>query len=283
MPIITDLLSQPVIDTDWLVYPILGRQAITFFHGRSSIGKTPFALEVARSVSVGESETRFGLEVRSQGTVLYLEAETALRNILPRLHRLPEPIGEWYYEDFYVSGADIVNSRHPCMPRLQELSRKLCPDLVIWSSIRRFISGDLNKAETPVDAYKAMIGLFPQAGHLVIAHDNKDPKDESKAGNPDDAFTGSAAWVQQASLALHMVKRAGDSGTHSTIKITKSQLGMDKWSHKLHLDEDGTNWVPPLARRIALLWPQAPAGDRAQWVAEQLHIDRATVYRHRPH
>jgi len=290
MPIISDLLSQPVRETDWLVYPILGRQGITFFHGKSSLGKTPLAWEIARAVSVGESVTRFGLEVRCEpASVLYVEAETALRNTLPRLHALQEPIGDWWYEDLYEGGADILNSRHPSYARLAELSRKLSPDLVIWSSVRRFHSEDMKTDDTVVAVYRAMVGLFPQAGHLCIAHDKKSSHDPEK-DDPSEAFSGSNAWVQQASVGLHITGRAGTKGgTHALLTITKSQLGPSKeWTpYKLHLDPNSVTWhsTNTLPARIAELWPLAPSTastDRAEWVAGQLGVSRRTIYAYKP-
>ena len=101
----------------------------------------------------------------------------------------------------------------------------------------------------------------------------------------DEAFSGSAAWRDLAQVWLHLVKLESMASV-LTLRLdhTKTQLSEQVHSIRLTLAANGTTItsnVPSLVR-IEELWQEARSQgikDPETWVAQQLNISRATLFR----
>ena len=146
--------------------------------------------------------------------------------------------------------------------------------------LRHFYAGSNIASEVVPLVYNAMKTLFPQAGHVIVAHDRKSPSDPAANPDADEDFSGSSAWRDLAQVSLHLMKSSNALQLHHT----KSQVSALQPFQRLKLECDGTTISSqrPLATLISELWPLAPEkGDKAQWVADQLKVDRATIFRHK--
>ena len=276
VPLIPELLAEPDEQIAWICNPFVVRHGITFLYGKTTIGKSPLTWELARCVSQG---LPFLGWPTSKGRVLYLEADTPKIAVKPRLHLLPEPRGDWRMEFLVGLSLDLMepkNRIHDLLAKGRVLWGE--PDLVIWNVLRQFYRGSSIAGEIVPVIYATMRGLFPQAGHVVVGHDRKSSLDPTAAPHADEDFSGSSAWWDLATVGLHLVKKSPGL----ILYHTKSQASEMVAPMALDLHEDGTQIQShhgSLHDRIEMLWKEAPKGDKAQWVAKQLGIHRATVFR----
>lgn len=278
MPTISELLGEPDEQIAWLCNPFVVRHGITFLYGKTTIGKSPLTWEIARCVSQGIPCLGFPT---TKARVLYLEADTPKVVLKPRLRLLPDPPGDWRIEFLVGQSLDLCdpkNAIHDLLKRGRVLWGE--PDLVIWNVLRHFYRGSGNAGELVPSVYSAMRSLFPQAGHVVVGHDRKSSTDPDAAQHSDEDFSGSSAWWDLATIGLHLVKR-------QTLEIhhTKSQASALQPILSIDLDPNGTvvkSHHESMRVRLEELWKQAPEkGDKAQWVADQMGVGRATVMRHK--
>src|SRR3990167_732338 len=275
MPLIAELLAEPDEQMAWICNPLVVRHGITFLYGKTTIGKSPLTWELARCVSQG---LPFLGMPTNKSHVLYIEADTPKIVLKPRLRLLPEPIGDWRMEFVVGRSIDLPDPKHPIHAvfgqwRLQWGE----PDLVAWNVLRHLYRGSAIAGEVASGVYTAMRGLFPQAGHVVVGHDRKSSNDPDATQHSDEDFSGSSAWWDLATVGLHLVKTKS-----LTLYHTKTQASELLKPMTLDLSSDGTQIKSHHARlhqQIEELWSKAPKGDKGQWVAEQLGIHRATVYR----
>ena len=277
MPTLTELLQEPDEQIAWICNPFVVRHGITFLYGKTTIGKSPLTWELARCVSQG---LPFLGWPTTKGRVLYLEADTPKLVVKPRLRLLPDPKGDWRIEFLVGQSLDLGEPKN----RVHDLLAKGRvvwgePDLVIWNVLRQFYRGSSVAGELVPAVYSAMRTIFPQAGHVVVGHDRKSSTDPETRKHEDEDFSGSSAWWDLATVGLHLIKRAAYLELHHT----KSQASEQVKAMTLDLDPNGTtikSHHQAMRVRLDELWSQAPEkGDKAQWVAEQMGINRATVYR----
>ena len=279
---IADVLATPDEEQEWICNPYVGRQSITFLHGKTSIGKSPLSWELARAVSQG---LPFLGWPTAQSRVLYLEADTAEIVVRPRLRLMPQPIGEWRIAFFSGKTIDVKDPKSYIHLLFKEWQKELQPELVIWNTLRQFYRGNAIDSDTVTQVYNAMLQSFPTAAHWVSAHDRKSSTDADTHEVEDEAFSGSAAWRDLAQVGLHLVKLESKGGV-LTLRLdhTKTQLSEMVHPIRLTLAANGTTVtsnVPSLAR-IDELWQEARSHgikDPETWVAEKLSISRATLFR----
>jgi RecA-family ATPase len=238
---IADVLAQADEAPDLLCTPYLARRGITFLHGKTSIGKSPLTWELARTVSQGLD---FLGHPTVKSTVLYLEADSAEPLLRPRLRLLPQPVGDWWVEFLLGEAKDLCNEGHSIYRKFATLQHSLNPDLVIWNTLRQFYTGTAIDSDTVTRVYNGMYRAFPNAGHLMVAHDRKGSLDPNAPTLEDEAFAGSAAWRDLATIALHLVPRGSKSGSYLTLEHTKSQVSELAEPLKLTLSKDGTLLTP---------------------------------------
>lgn len=276
MPLVTDLIKEPDEHYAWIWNPFVPRHGICFLYGKTTIGKSPLTWEVARCVSGGLPCLGFPT---TKSRVLYIEADTPKIVMKPRLCLLSEPVGEWRMEFVVGQTIDLPDPKHPIHKIFGEWRLAWGePDLVVWNVLRHFYRGSAIASEVASSVYNAMRSSFPQAGHIVVGHDRKSSNDPDAADHSDEDFSGSSAWWDLATVGLHLVKRMNKLTLHHT----KSQASELLKPMSLDLDPNGTQIKShhlALHEQIETLWKQAPKGDKGQWVADQLGINRATVFR----
>lgn len=255
-----DYLSQEIPTTPWLVDPFLPQGSIVFFHGPTSVGKSPFTWKLAHSVATGEDF--FGYPVASTGPVLYLEFDTPSVQVIPRMQKIP---GFQFVRNFFVANwakpLNIIDPTPADTHKLHELARNVAPVLVVVNTLRKVHALDDRNSDVPARVYGAWRKFFPDATLLFVHHDRKAPTGALNFDNPDQAFSGSQHWVDDAQVALHITRQyeskeakkkepkpEGDEPryekTRVQVKMTKSQVS-DHEAYKpleLQLSEDGTNW-----------------------------------------
>lgn len=275
MPLVSDLIQEPDEQIAWICNPLVVRHGITFLYGKTTIGKSPLTWELCRCASQGIPF--LGMPTH-KSRVLYIEADTPKVVLKPRLRLLPEPVGDWRMEFVVGRTIDLPDEKHPIRPVFEQWRLQWGePDLVVWNVLRHFYRGSAIASEVASGVYSSMRTLFPQAGHVVVGHDRKSSTDPDASSQSDEDFSGSSAWWDLATVGLHLVKTK-----NLTLYHTKSQASEILKPMTLDLAPDGTQIKSHHARlhqQIEELWGQAPKGDKAQWVADQLKIHRATVYR----
>lgn len=279
MPTISEVLAKADERPEWICNPYVARKGITFMHGKTSIGKSPITWEIARTVDLGIP--CFGWPtVRSR--VLYLEADSAELILRPRLRHLPQPVGEWRLEFLSGQSLNLCDPTHIMFRLFEAWQREFNPELVIWNTLRQFYKGSAIDSDTVTQVYNAMYRAFPNAGHVVSAHDRKTSTDPDAPNTDDEAFSGSAAWRDLATVGLHLIRR----GSALSLEHTKSQVSELMEPLRLMLGENGTTLTcsNPSRERIMELWGRVPKGeDRGTWVARELNISRRTLFRLKGH
>lgn len=235
---LSEVLSASDTLPEWICDPYVARRGITFLHGKTSIGKSPVTWELARCAAQGLD---FLGHPTTQSRVLYLEADSAEALIRPRLRLLPDPkLGDWRFEFLSGTSLDLCNEGHTCHRLFAKHHHDFHPDLVVWNTLRQFYKGSNIDSDVITRVYNAMYRAFPDAGHLVVAHDRKQSVTDTPTPD-EEAFSGSAAWRDLATVALHLVPRGTKGGTSLSLDHTKSQVSELTEPLKFLLDPNGTH------------------------------------------
>ena len=297
-----DFLDQDIQQVEWVIKPLLPKGGTVFFHGGTSVGKSPFTWALATSVSEGIPFC--GYPVNTPGVVLYIELDTPANLIHPRLRLLKVQPGAMWLECHYGRPIDIcgLGDDSKLGERFRRLNEELNPVLVVVNTLRKAHTEDDKDSSTPSRVYGAWREYFPHACHLFAHHDRKTPTDKKANINEDQMFSGSQHWADDATTALHIKRmKAGvghdptsvveatpdDDGykkTPVTIRMTKSQV----WDHErfpalqMRLDRDGTNWIEtgPAAYRVYFetLDKSEAYSRRVERVMEHFDIQKSAAY-----
>jgi len=275
----------------FLVEPFLPAGGVVFLHGPTSVGKSPLTWAIATAVSNGGH--CFGFPVLQTGKVLYIELDTPAHLLHPRLTLL-ETLPTQFHLSVFNHTINILALRPEDGDRLRTLSETLNPALVIVNTLRKSHELDDKDSEVPARIYTAWRMIFPSSTLMFVHHDKKDPSSDVTS-NPDQAFSGSQAWANDAQVALHItrgqkVRGPADEEGHSyertrvTVKMTKSQVSDHERFHpiSLQLSSDGTNWIEagPVAYRKYFLGldPIYTRAKRIQMTIDQFEVGKSSVY-----
>lgn len=297
---LSDFLAQPVPKTPWLIEPYIPLGGVVFFHGPTSVGKSPFTWKLASSVTTGTDF--FGFAPARTGNVLYLEFDTPGALLHPRLKSLRQPPdGHRMYLEVWPRGLNVVSPNPMDVNRLHQLQKLVDPVLVIVNTLRKAHALDDKNSETPSQVYNAFRRFFPSATLFFVHHDKKESSDPY--ANPDQAFSGSAAWANDAQIALHITRMAkkvkakdpdesedddvepeAHEKSRVQVKMTKSQVS----DHEryppliLQLDSDGSNWLetgPGAYRRFFKnLDLSIKRSVRIKMTMQQFDVKKTTIY-----
>lgn len=255
MPSVEELLVRTYPPPDFLVEPFVARGGITLLYGKSGTGKSPLTWEIARCVSTGIR--CLGLSCK-RGKVLYLDRETDEGLVMPRIQQMPRPSGGWHIE---FLNKDPINMAFQFIGDW---------DLVIWNSLRKFLSTQsLNSGELVSPFYDTLKSKWPNAAHLVIHHERKSPNEDDVAPKRE-MFSGSMAWLDQCQIGVQLVSTPG----YYSVRHIKSQVsGLMERDLKFSLSEHG-GVVEPYepVRSVAELVEEAPGDtirDKVEWVAKK--------------
>lgn len=274
---LTTLLAEPDTDPQWLISPILPAQGITLLHGRFSLGKSPLTWKIAQCVSDGTPF--FRLPVETTGPVLYLEIDTPERQVKPRL-RLMDTVAKQVYMANGYPRLNLMTNSSAEVIELMRAYQDIKPVLVIVNTLRKVHDFDQNVAETPNLVYSNLLSRFPDSALMIVHHDRKSSQTED-FGDPDEKFSGSQSWANDATIALHL-KSINKKERKLELVVTKSQVSATGSCLKMDLKDDGTNFEQSDADRAHAIYAQFPAkmkqGEKIRIISERLGKSRASVY-----
>lgn len=231
----------------FLLEHYIASKGITLLHGKFSTYKTPLTVHIAKAICTGEE--LWGLKVEKAAPVLYLEADTPLSVILPRLQAINVDVPGLDFA-FCYPGFDIVN------PGSSEKGRSIYQELwtthrekqyrmVVIDSLRCIHRMKSVEDDTPPTVYGAISTLFEGATITIIHHDKKTKLlDRGQHATEHDlqelsaeAFSGSQAWINHATIGIH-IKSFGDENV--SLIHTKSQAGEKQPPLILNMIDGGT-------------------------------------------
>jgi hypothetical protein len=139
--------------------------------------------------------------------------------------------------------------------------RQYEPQLVIVDSLRKTHKWDENDSNTPTLVYSKWRELVPGCAFCFLHHDRKVPTGPW-AGDVDEAFRGSSAWLDDVDTGLHMVRDKKAKGHKAILTFSKVRLDEAQEPIALALDPVTMLAVPADATsRLALqAWLQQNIG-----------------------
>lgn len=222
--------------TTFLVDPYVPAGGIIFLYGKTSIGKSPLTWELARCVAGGVPF--LGCPTR-MGTVLYLEVDTPAPLVRERLKVAPTPPG-WIMA--FARPFNILAPYDATVMALKAVAHDVRPNLVIVNTLRKAHWADDRESHIPGRIYGAFQSLFPGAAVWFNHHDKKSGN-PAEQGDPDEAFSGSQAWLNDATVGLHLVTSGQGKGMLNLVH-TKTQVSARRPALTLRLEPDGTTITP---------------------------------------
>ena len=240
-----ELLAKQIVEGEFWLDPYIPKKSTVFLWGDTSIGKSPLTWAMAKAVASGTSF--YGLPVK-QGKVLYLEVDTSLVVNAPRIQKLRSAGNEewgkdlvWIFdENFSVPPMDHMKSED--REKLIVLEAKHHPKLVIVNTVRKVHGMDDKDSRTPAVVYQFFRKIFPSATVLFVHHERKRSTDPNARSVEAESFSGSKAWINDATVGLHLQSyRAPHGKANLRLLHHKSQASEKVRQLELMLSDDGTN------------------------------------------
>lgn len=281
-----EFLGQIITTPPYLVDPYVPAGGVIFLHGKPSLGKSPLTWRMAQCVALG---IPFLGCPTAQAPVLYIDVDgTPPAELQKRLRLLPLP----HPPDFHLAllppfnilgrGPEADAARH----KLAQMHHSIAPRLVIVNTLRKIHWADDKESDVPSRVYTTFSGVFPGTAILFIHHDKKTILGPSGAATEaDEAFSGSQAWLNDATVGLHLVKHGGEAGS-LRLEHTKTQVSERKPPLILHLGSDGTtiellntHHFAQLARFWPTLGTVLTKRAKVRVAAEHFQVAESTVWR----
>ena len=249
-----------------LIEALLPWGGTMLMHGPRAAGKTQLALSLASAVHHG---TLFLDKYKcEQARVAYVEVDMTARTLQARIRAAANGLTEIAY----VTADGPINVQQPPDAALAAL-RAYAPQLVIVDSLRKTHRLDENDSNTPTLVYGRWRELVPNTAFCFLHHDRKVPTGPF-AGDVDEAFRGSSAWLDDVDTGLHMVRDKRAAGHKAILTFSKVRLAEQQDAIPLTLDETTMLAVPTRSTaRLALsAWLAAnPGSSKSQAVAYLSH------------
>jgi hypothetical protein len=224
---------------------LVPEEGVVLLHGKYGSYKTPLTLHMAKAMAAGTPLWGFNT---ARCRVLYIEGDSPKNAILPRMQSLDVNVPGLDIA-FVYPGLDVVNPLTPewnkqRVSALATAHAKEPYDVVIVDSLRASHQMPDKDSETPPRVYSSIVKLFPGAVNVVIHHDRKTRAPEKYAKVieeqiEDESFSGSQAWINHATTALHVVKHGRTNKEWVTLHQTKSQASREIDDIDLKVDHDG--------------------------------------------
>jgi hypothetical protein len=157
------------------------------------------------------------------------------------------------------------------------------PALVIVNTLRKVHFADDKESNVPARVYGAFMNIFPSAAIWFTHHDKK-TGDPTIQTDPDEDFSGSQAWINDATVGLHLIKSSNAKGC-MRLDHTKSQVSEQVPPVTLMLEDDGTNiglYSKSRATRVSNIYTALDGGtvrERVAKTAQVLGVSDRTVWR----
>lgn len=199
----------------YLFDPIVPHGGIVLFHGKRGLGKSQLVLTM--SAALEQNTDLFGRYRTEPGKVVYVQVD-----MTPQIQQERVQRARHFYDlnnvHFYF--ADVFNvAALRESDELVQLIRAEQPDLIVWDTLRKITTMDVNDDRTPSFIYGLVKSLFPGSTHCFIHHDKKTVVEQDEL-DPDEAFRGSGAWIDDADTGLRLT---GSSGGRLQLTVTKSR------------------------------------------------------------
>ncbi|MFF5214798.1 AAA family ATPase [Micromonospora sp. NPDC000442] len=219
-----------------------GEQASLY--GPGKVGKSLIALDMAYRIAAGLPW--LGDPARRPARVLYLDKENGLRVFIGRMRSLGfRPCGNLVYLSFpHLPALDTPQGGR----ELWEVVNEYRPELVVFDTISRFISGKENDADTWLALYNNSLMPLKGAGiaSLRLDHTGKDSERGtrgSSAKSQDVDHVWAISEVAGQLLLERTDTRTGDGISRRWIE-RKADRGPAGWSNTRHLTSDGPDAKP---------------------------------------
>jgi len=225
-------------------------------HGPRAAGKTQLALALASAVHHGNKFLdKYQCE---KARVAYVEVDMTAKTLQARVRAAANGLADIAY----VTSDGPIDVRHVTMPdRAFQALRAFEPQLVIVDSLRKTHKLDENDSNTPTLVYSQWRELVPGTAFCFLHHDRKVPMGPF-AGDVDEAFRGSSAWLDDVDTGLHMTRDKKAKGHRAILTFSKVRLAEQQEPIALTLDPTTMLAVPASATsRLALqAWLQQNVG-----------------------
>lgn len=226
-----DLRDTVYVTPAYLIESMIPESGLVLIWGRSSVGKTPLAWHMARSISTGEE---FGGYKTTKSPVLFIELDQPERLTADRIKELPAlpadaaPLCVEHLPPFETPLTKKAEDR------LIYLRDQIHPKAVFIDTLRKAHSLDDSSSETVQIVYAQFLRLFPNTALIFIHHERKTGLDDHRP--PEESFSGSRAWINDSQVGVHATK----SRDGVTLTFRKNQFGPIDWSVRFTLTDGAT-------------------------------------------
>jgi hypothetical protein len=251
-----DAFAAKPAQVEWLVEPLLERGTLNAWFGKPAAWKSLIALEASAALAAGHAV--LGAPAAGPATVLYIDAENAVNDVVERLTAFGYAPGDL---------KRLIYASFPELPaldtwaggdRLLALAEQTGAALVIIDTTSRVIAGKENDADTFLQLYRNALVPLKQRGITVLRldHPGKDADRGQRGSSAKDGDVDTVWHVDRISdTAVNFERRKSRSG-HGA-----AALYLTRQFEPLRHEPGGTG-VPPKAADIldALNRLGAPAG-----------------------
>jgi AAA domain len=187
-------------------------------HGPRTAGKTQLALALASAVHHGG---KFLDKYQCQkARVAYVEVDMTAKTLQARVRAAMNGLSEIAY---VTADGPIDVQRETVFNQTFVALREYEPQLVIVDSLRKTHKYDENDSNTPTLVYTKWRELVPRTAFCYLHHDRKVPTGPF-AGDVDEAFRGSSAWLDDVDTGLHLVRDKHAKGHRAILTFSKVRL-----------------------------------------------------------
>lgn len=229
----SEVQSLDVPEERFYIDRLIPEEGIVMLHGKYGSYKTPLTLHMAKAMATGSA--LWGLDT-SHARVLYVEGDTPRNAILPRMQALNVSVPNLDIA-FVYPGIDVVNPHTPDWNKqrveaLASAHAKQPYHVVVIDSLRAAHPLPDKDSETPPRVYSALAKLFPSSTFVLIHHDRKTRAPEKYARVieeqlEDESFSGSQAWMNHATVGIHVRKHGRQNKEWVTLHQHKSQAARE--------------------------------------------------------
>lgn len=225
--------------------PYIPAGGITFLWGDTSIGKSPLTWAMASAIAQGQPF--FGLPTKA-AHVLYIEVDTPLHSLQPRLVKMPPAPNVWWLVMDPLSVPFVEPSEMALLHEAREASQ---PKVVFVNTLRKVHDLDDKESRTTKVVYSFFRKVFPGASLVFIHHMRKRSQDPKALDHAKEGFSGAKNWLNDAQVGLQLELRArGPEGLALLLHHRKTQVSEELRPMGLLLGSDGTTLSCPMVAEL---------------------------------
>lgn len=234
----SELVKHNLPVTPFWIHPIVPRTGIVLLYGKFGSYKTPLSVHLAYCLATGQPF--LGMNCSEPTRVLYIEGDTPMPGIWPRLQKMnpdtPMLDFAFVYPGFNAVAPKQGERNAEVCHQLYEKHKANNYGLVVIDSLRTSHLLNDKDSEVPSMVYGSLSTLFPNACIFLIHHDRKSRIPDGggsryrRQSDPDEeldneSFSGSQAWIDRATTSLKILKGYSKEREWITLRQTKSQVG----------------------------------------------------------